>query len=103
MNWTGGSRYIKTLVIKIYRTMYSKEYQKMLESLIGGPPVNIIFQQDNAPNTSLSQHCSLTKTKTKLIEWPSCSPDLNIIENVWSKLSSIVSIYGRKYENLEEL
>ncbi|KII68806.1 hypothetical protein RF11_09443 [Thelohanellus kitauei] len=84
--------------------MNSKEYQRVHESLVCDSPVNIIFQRDNALPPRFYVHILFLKNKEiQLLEWPSCSPDLNIIENVLIKLSSKVYINGRKYENFEEL
>ncbi|KAH9069958.1 hypothetical protein Ae201684P_002331 [Aphanomyces euteiches] len=63
-----------------------------------------IFQQDNA-----SIHGSrLTKTHIResninLMVWPSKSPDLNPIENVWGQLARLVYANGRQYESVDEL
>ncbi|KII74895.1 Transposable element Tc3 transposase [Thelohanellus kitauei] len=103
MIWEGVSRYLKTPIIKSNSTIDSNEYQRMLQNMIGDWPENIIFQQDNAsPHVSKSTIQFLKNKQIKQLEWPSCIPDLNIIENEWSKLSSIVYI-RRKYENVEEM
>ncbi|KII63717.1 hypothetical protein RF11_01728 [Thelohanellus kitauei] len=66
---------------------------RMVECLIGDWPVYIMFQQDNAPPHVFKSTLAFFKNKDiKLIEWPSYSPGLNSIENVLSKLSSIVYI-----------
>ena len=43
----------------------------------------------------------MQKHKYNLLEWPSQSPDLNIIENVWIDLKQ--AVYARKPRNLTEL
>lgn len=38
-----------------------------------------------------------------VLDWPSRSPDLNVIENFWPIVSRAVYINGRKYHYIEEL
>ena len=53
---------------------------------------NYLFQQDNATcHVSKYTQQYLTKNKIKLLNWPSESPDLNIIENVWSYMKRNLS------------
>lgn len=65
---------------------------------------NLIFQQDNA-----SFHSSkLTKawfdtSKVRVLSWPSKSPDLNLIENLWGILVREVYRNGRQFSNVQEL
>ncbi len=64
---------------------------------------NFTFQQDGAPaHTAKKTINFFSDKKIKILPWPSKSPDLNIIENVWHMLSC--QIYnGKKYENLNTL
>jgi len=65
---------------------------------------NWSFQQDNA-----SIHVAGTtlewfqKRKVRKIDWPSLSPDLNPIENLWGILSRKAYANGRQYNTVEEL
>lgn len=63
------------------------------------------FQQDNAPvHKARSTLEYFAKHGVQLFDnWPSKSPDMNIIENVWSMLARKVYENGRQYDTKEEL
>ena len=67
-------------------------------------PDNFIWMHDNAP-----PHVAM-KTKEYLewkgitsMEWPPMSPDLNLIENVWSLLQKEVYKSKKEYKNTTDL
>ena len=79
-------------LVRVHGIINSIKYQEIENLNMAAPTWKLklgrhwIFQQDNDPKLSKSTHKWLTEHKIKLLPWPSLSPDLNPIENLWTEL-----------------
>lgn len=95
-----------------YRIMQGKQNSSKYIKIIRESAIPIInlnyesgltFQHDNAPiHVSRETKKFLTEAKLNVLSWPPYSPDLNIIENIWSMLSDSIYRDGN-IRNLNEL
>ena len=89
---------IQVLEGNVNASRYMKEVlvPKMLPSardLFGQDP-EFIFQQDGAPcHTARACMKWFADNHVTLLEWPGNSPDLNPIENLWSRLKKLVAAH----------
>ena len=65
---------------------------------------SVVYQHDNCPShTAVATKQWLTKNNIICMDWMSCSPDLNPIENIWAILARQVYADGRQFNNRAEL
>ncbi|CAF3248556.1 unnamed protein product [Rotaria socialis] len=89
--------------------MNAKGYREVLKkhlidigSCMGGS--DWIFQQDNAPIHRAKVNLAWFKSKKiNVLPWPSLSPDLNPIENLWGILARKVYSGGKQFRTKEQL
>lgn len=78
-----------------------KMFPELRRIFIGAGKNLFFFQQDGAPiHTSAATSYLISKENVRTIAWPPNSPDLNIIENMWSIVQARVN--KRVINNFED-
>ncbi|CAJ0935200.1 unnamed protein product [Ranitomeya imitator] len=83
-----------------YLEILAKNLRSSIKDLKMGR--HFIFQQDNDPkHTAKKTKAWFKRQKIKVLQWPSQSPDLNPIENLWKALK--IKVHMRHPKNLDNL
>lgn len=109
MVWAAFSACGTSSIVFVTNRLNSQIYQDMLEehlipigASLGGP--EWIFQQDNAScHASRSTKLWAEEKGIRILGWPSRSPDLNPIENLWGILARAVYSKNTQFNTVEEL
>lgn len=92
MVWAGFSAFGKTSILKVIGRMNSEKYIEMIEDVLINftdekVDGDFIFQQDNASiHASKLSIEGFQSKEIELLDWLTCSLDLNPIENLWGIL-----------------
>ena len=105
MVWAGFSTRGTAELAFIETKMKSSGYQTIVENFLLPKFQNgDELVQDNAPiHASMSTRDWLKSNNVPLIQWPSNSPDLNPIENLWGHISRQLYENGTQFHSVREL
>lgn len=90
-----------TLKAADYITLLETHLEPVINDLAEGLP---LFQQDNASIHRARATVQWLNTNLQWVnDWPSKSPDLNPIENLWGIVARAIYRHGRQFEDVQEL
>ena len=109
MIWAAFYQHGKTNVIVIEGRQSSEKYIETLQANLLGlmsrfPRDALLFQHDNCSiHASKATRKWLNDQNIKCMDWPSRSPDLNPMENLWSVLTQKVYANSRQFKTRDHL
>ncbi|KAG2782923.1 hypothetical protein PC116_g13362 [Phytophthora cactorum] len=109
MVWAAFSARGKSELVALTEKQNSDDYVYTLSEFLlpftyANYGTDFTFQQDNASiHTSVRTKDFFADQEVKVLDWPSKSPDLNPIENLWSIMSRRVYSNGKKFDKVSEL
>lgn len=109
MVWACFSEHYKSEIVFVSTRLNSSRYVSMLGNHLlplmrSADHPGMVFQQDNAPcHRAQNTHRWLQEHGINVMDWPSRSPDLNPIENLWGILVRAVYADGRQFSTVAEL
>ena len=84
-----------------YIDMLDNDFFNVVEEEL---PENLIWMHDNAPpHVAMKMRAYLEREGITTMEWLPMSPDLNLIENIWSLMQSEVYKEKKVFKNTSEL
>lgn len=107
--WGAISALGKTSLAVLHESVTGPRYVQTLEDYLLPYSLCVhddayIFMQDNAgPHRSGVVSEWFKETDVEVLPWPSRSPDLNPIENIWGALARMVYADGRQYKTVAAL